>query len=310
MTPAQRETLHRIADLSLGHSKPLTKEQEAVKERVLDYALMEDAPCFCGAMKGWDHETVDRHGFQMTLRLCDSCGLLRTNPRPTEQTLARYYAEDYRELYGSTPEALWQRQCQIGEEVSGLLYVGELDAFTTVYDIGCGAGGVLYPLWSTGRVTVDGCDYDSEHLSYGGTAFGSDPDWELHEGGAEQLADGGADLVIALHTLEHRADLREALEQHREKLKPGGQMLVGVPTLETIRTHYAENVVMNWSWPHLWHFTARSLKRVLECCGFDAECTWDGMAICETRSLYESTPPQCDRTEAARTMGVLMEAQP
>lgn len=275
----------------------MTPEQQAARERVATYLKMEHAACFCGHDAGWDYQTADRHGFYMTLRACECCGLLRTNPRPTPDALERYYREDFRTLY--TPQGWEDRfaaQQRDGERIRGMF-----PKASVVVDIGCGTGGTLKPFHDAG-LQVYGCDYDADYLARAREAM---PNGTFTDGGADTLPDVQADLVIALHTIEHRVDLRAAIEEHRAKLKPGGYLWAEVPTLATIRSHYG-HLRAYLPLPHIWHFTDRTFAYALKACGMSAACTWDGQLLACNDGKGRAEP---DMHEPARAVAELGEYQ-
>ena len=78
----------------------LNEEQVEVRDRIIQnltdgtYA-QQDVPCFCGEQDGFVIAERDRYGIPVKTVLCPVCGLLRTSPRMTEETTARFYDEDY-----------------------------------------------------------------------------------------------------------------------------------------------------------------------------------------------------------------------
>lgn len=66
-----------------------------------------------------------------------------------------------------------------------------------------------------------------------------------------------ADLILCAHALEHMADAPAAVATMHKMLNPGGTLIVVVPD---------DRDPVNPD--HLWFFTAESLKRLVERCGF------------------------------------------
>jgi 2-polyprenyl-3-methyl-5-hydroxy-6-metoxy-1,4-benzoquinol methylase len=76
------------------------------------------------------------------------------------------------------------------------------------------------------------------------------------------------DLVYSCHTLEHVKSAREALRHHWETLKPHGHLLLEVPNLAMIGLNdIVEEFFID---KHLYHFSARTLARLLVASGFRA----------------------------------------
>ena len=78
----------------------------------------------------------------------------------------------------------------------------------------------------------------------------------------------GFDLIYSCHTLEHLKSAREALLAHRATLAPNGYLLVEVPNVALLSSNdIVEEFFID---KHLYHFSARTLARLLAACGFRA----------------------------------------
>ena len=83
-----------------------------------------------------------------------------------------------------------------------------------------------------------------------------------------RLEDEGFDLIYSCHTLEHVRSARQALLMHRRALAPGGYLFVEVPNTAVIG---APDIVEEFFIDkHLYHFSHRSLAKLLTVCGFRA----------------------------------------
>jgi len=253
----------------------LTEAQLAIRDRVIvrlqngTYQL-EPAPCPCGAL-GDDDPIIaerDRYGLPVRTVLCPACGLLRTSPRLTEASTARFYDEDYRDLYTGVevgPQGLFEDQRRRGE--ARLRRMGQLiDGAQRVYEIGCGAGGLLAPFAREGK-QVAGADLGSEYVE-----FGRKQGLDLIHGDADDLlAHTGqpADVVFLIHVLEHFLDLRTELDKLWRLLAPGGVLVVEVPGLDSIASTYRGDLQLYLQNAHTYHFCAQTLDDTLSAHGFD-----------------------------------------
>ena len=265
----------------------LTPQQLQARARVLakiddgTYRL-EAAPCFCGAPSGSDLEIAgrDRYGLPVRTVLCQACGLLRSDPRMDADSTARFYQDDYRDLYTGAGNAtpLFESQVARGRGLVGLL-AKLLPSIDTVYEVGCGAGGLLVPFKEIGK-RVRGVDLGDEYLEVG-RAHGLD----LVHGTADDLlreAGEPADLVLLMHVLEHYLDLRASIEQTVRLVRPGGILLVEVPGIASIGPGYRGDVLSYLQNAHNFHFTAATLEFVLTRCGLDVlACTESAVALCQ-----------------------------
>jgi SAM-dependent methyltransferase len=75
------------------------------------------------------------------------------------------------------------------------------------------------------------------------------------------------DIVHSCHTIEHLADPANALADHWRVLKPGGLLVIDAPNIALIGT---ADIVEEWFIDkHLIHFSAVTLKRMIEMAGFE-----------------------------------------
>lgn len=294
---------------------PLTAAQAEVRARVLarlsdgTYAC-ESVPCFCGdAGESMVVAERDRYGLPVRTVLCATCGLLRSTPRLDASSTARFYRDDYRDLYTgpANGESLFASQVARGRALARLLEP-LLPEIESVVEVGCGAGGVLCGFAERGK-QVAGVDLGSEYLAIG-RAHGLD----LIEGSADQLlAHRGApaDLVLALHVVEHFLDLRAELARVRELVRPGGLLLVEVPGLATIAGRYGGDLLCYLQNAHTFHFAGAQLRFVLESCGFAVRvCSENAAALCrrpldDDEAMVGRAPPRSGAVENLRLLAAL-----
>lgn len=74
-------------------------------------------------------------------------------------------------------------------------------------------------------------------------------------------------IVHSCHTIEHLAEPARVLADHWRVLRPGGLLILDAPNIAFLG---ADDVVEEWFIDkHLYHFSARTLMRLLEVCGFE-----------------------------------------
>jgi SAM-dependent methyltransferase len=75
------------------------------------------------------------------------------------------------------------------------------------------------------------------------------------------------DVVHSCHTIEHLAHPAHVLTDHWRVLKPGGLLLVDAPNIALIDS---DDILEEWFIDkHLYHFSARTLSRMIEAAGFE-----------------------------------------
>lgn len=81
------------------------------------------------------------------------------------------------------------------------------------------------------------------------------------------LESGRFDIVHSCHTIEHLAEPARALADHRRVLKDGGLLVLDAPNIALLGV---DDIVEEWFIDkHLYHFSSRSLARMIESAGFE-----------------------------------------
>lgn len=150
------------------------------------------------------------------------------------------------------------RSVALLEGVHGALRIPERGR---LLDVGCGNGGFLrgftsrFPGWS-----AVGSEFDGRHRAEVEAVAGVE---KLHTGPLSELRGEGFDLIALVHVLEHIAEPAEFLNELRPLLRPGGRLLIQLP-------YYVQNPVELLIADHATHFSAHSLRRLLEAAGWSA----------------------------------------
>lgn len=247
---------------------PLTEIQDSARQEFIRTCReggfdLSPLPCACGGARDSVVAGRDRYGFPLTTKLCMNCGLLRSDPYYSDESLARFYRAHYRRLYsGRTKcdEEFFQAQLAQGRNI--LAYVQGIVPTGKVLEIGCGAGGILKAFRDAGW-DASGCDYDEEFL-----AFGRRKGLRLFLGGARNLAaDGKADLIIFSHVLEHVRNPLGAILEAKALLKQPGALYVELPGVLSIGEQYGDFAFFLQN-AHCWHFCRATLVGFLRRAGF------------------------------------------
>jgi CDP-glycerol glycerophosphotransferase (TagB/SpsB family)/2-polyprenyl-3-methyl-5-hydroxy-6-metoxy-1,4-benzoquinol methylase len=225
----------------------------------------QSSPCICGTHDDLLISQIDRYGIPLDTVLCRKCGLMRSDPYYTPETLESFYKNEYRPLYSGGAEStdkFFEDQQGAGREI--LSYVGSgLPGRAVVLEVGAGAGGILEPFAAAGH-EVHGCDFGAEYIRYGRN-LGLD----LHEGDMTVLESfPKADLLILNHLLEHIPDPVSFLEKARSLLKPDGLLFIGVPGLILYPVKYRSKLLYYLQNAHAWHFCLETLRFTASRAGF------------------------------------------
>ena len=222
-----------------------------------------DNPCLCGKCNPNEEIIIsnkDRYGIDVVIVLCKNCGIIRTQKRLDDPSLADFYSHYYRKIYG-------HGEASISDEFGGQVKKGEhyrlllekykvLGDISSVLDYGCGTGGTLVPFSRSG-IQAYGCDYAYERLTYGRekglTLFHAEDDYE-------SLVKNGYDLIVLSHVMEHLSNPIEQLNELVEMVNEEKYLLIIVPSplnignSPYIMPRYFQNV-------HLYNFYQDYLRR-------------------------------------------------
>lgn len=196
-----------------------------------EYKLIHN-PCLCGN-KDTSLDILisekDRYGIPCEILLCKRCGLIRLKEKLDEQSTADFYKNYYRDIYVGREVAsdeFFNEQIRRGQGFLNLLmrYVNLKD-IKNVFEVGCGAGGILYPFYKEG-LKVSGCDFNEKYLRYG-----KEMGLDLYQGEIDILKTPkrSQDLVILSHVMEHFNEPIEKMNEIIEFIADGKYLLVEVP---------------------------------------------------------------------------------
>jgi len=187
--------------------------------------------CFCNCEEGDKGLLVsekDSHGFPLRSILCTKTGLVCSEQVFDQASNNSFYANEYRDLvafYGKV-EDFFEVQQQRGRQFQDLLseHISNDCHALNIAEIGCGAGGVLFPFLQAKHKCV-GFDYNQDYLD-----FGKSRGLDLRLGDyQDHLQDGSCDLIILSHVMEHFLDPIHEIQDVIEKIKHGAYLFVEVP---------------------------------------------------------------------------------
>lgn len=272
----------------------------------LDLALFDLSVQPCPLCSGTSFETLARHDRNLLGVIsvgCRQCGLVQTNPRPSAQGLDLFYRDHYRLYYQRTeaPDVAYiaslDKDRRLAATAEYFLTELKLPRDAVVLDFGCGEGTLFAALRKAG---LGGAFYGvelnakfGEYASAQGNALVS----------STIACREPVDLIIVNHVLEHLHDPVGTLRRLAALLKPGGRLYVDVPDAEEYRTIFDLHIA------HIYHFTERTLRRLVEQAGLDVERVEKHRPIAHPRSVrlvaraatvaQQALEPSSAQTEAA-----------
>jgi ubiquinone/menaquinone biosynthesis C-methylase UbiE len=255
--------------------------------KVPSFGPLEDANC--GLCDSPDSTLVAvQHQFGEDFRVvhCNSCGMIRTNPRPTAEWKAHFYDPQYNRL----PET-FGRDFIYAPEADRLPSYRRLLEFVkarmkpggTLIDVGAASGDFVNMAVDDG-IDATACDYSREALLHAEKHY----NLKTLQSPAESIdaPDDSFDVVTMFHTIEHLPDPLKVLREMYRILKPDGLIFLETPNYNP---HYLVQTRLRGIFPlyklitkrkeipwvpfdHYYHWTPPLLRRALQQAGF-RECT-------------------------------------
>jgi 2-polyprenyl-3-methyl-5-hydroxy-6-metoxy-1,4-benzoquinol methylase len=249
-------------------------------------SILEDVACPLGCSKKDEIVLTGRdllHGLpgEFDVVKCATCGLMRTNPRPTPEAIGFYYPDDY------GPYVDTRVQSTVPKRISGIKkmlkpVVKHLFKFNTnalpllppgrLLEVGCASGAFLH------RMAVQG--WQAEGIEFSGKAAraAAQLGYRVYAGPLETAPEPNEpfDLIIGWMVLEHLHDPVAGLKKLYKWAKPGAWLVLSVPNAKSLEFRIFKDKWYALQLPtHLYHFTPETLMNLLEFSGWKAEKTLD-----------------------------------
>lgn len=211
---------------------------------------------------------------EFTVVECRTCGLMRTSPRPTQETIGFYYPDNYGPYLGT------QVQQDKSSGIKKLLkpLVKKVFNFNThrlpplvpgrMLEVGCASGSFLHQMANRGW-QVRGIEF-SEKAAQAAAQFG----YGVHVGPLETAPppDEPFNLIVGWMVLEHLHDPIGGLQKLREWAKPGAWLVLSVPNSASLEFRLFKEKSYALQVPtHLHHFTPETIMQVLQAGGWSLQ---------------------------------------
>ncbi len=200
---------------------------------------------------------------------CQDCGLMGTNPQPSDAELTR--------LHGT--EVLTVERSDVGQEHVSELHQATADGFldllarygvqpgARLLEVGCGHGDFLLRAVARGyratgvEFSASACDTARTGVGDGATIIEAHTD-DLSAAG------GNYDVCVLSDVIEHVRDPRALLARAHRLLRPGGVLLLAAPSLDSLPARLLRNRWAQFRPEHLWYFKSATLETLLFHAGF------------------------------------------
>jgi SAM-dependent methyltransferase len=223
-------------------------------------------PCnLCGSSDVDVIATKDRDGHPLRTTICRGCGLVWSNPRPSEQAVRQYYSRDYRLDYKRKATPSLRHIARSGRGAAHR--VSDIKAFLKpgdrVLDAGAGGGEVVYALRHRGFEAV-GLEPDERYARHARETLGVPVQTGFVQDAS--FAPGSFRVITMYHALEHVEDPVGILSTLRGWLSGDGLLLIEVPNVEATCMHPRHR----FHFAHFYNFNSATLQGVARRAGFEA----------------------------------------
>lgn len=214
---------------------------------------------------------------EFTIVKCKTCGLIRTNPRPTQATIGRYYPENYTPYIGTQirdfvkkSRPLWKKllSCMVWNIVDFKEKPLPKIDVGSMLEIGCASGSFLHEMASKGW-QVEGIEF-SLKAAQAAIAQG----YNVYSGPLETAPENDRkfDLIVGWMVLEHLHDPIACLTKLRQWSNPNTWLVLSVPNAASMDFRIFKDKWYALQLPtHLYHFTPRTISQVLSSAGWSVQ---------------------------------------
>lgn len=216
---------------------------------------------------------------------CKDCSLVQQNPQPDPEAIrARYRSRSSQAYlqYELANEAAFLKLQQLGLRDGGFFnleakLLNHAACPPKILDIGCATGALLAWLRDRGWdcAGIELCEPAAEYARnirklciISGT---------IESAG---LPDNRMDVVLASHVIEHVNSPQSFVSEIYRVLKPGGYAFITTPSIDGLQARLFGSRWRSAIFDHLYLFSKKTLKVLLENAGFTIESTvsWGGLA--------------------------------
>jgi 2-polyprenyl-3-methyl-5-hydroxy-6-metoxy-1,4-benzoquinol methylase len=197
----------------------------------------------------------------LTVHLCQQCGLVQSLPRidrAARAPMAISGGADWGNVrYG--------KGFRTKPALAALIRHADLSAPLSILDVGSNRGSFAQAMLEAAPSAIVTAIEPDERVADSCAHFAR---IELVKARIEETAleSERFDIVHSCHTIEHLAEPARVLADHWRVLKPGGLLVLDAPNVAFLES---DDIVEEWFIDkHLYHFSARTLMRMVSAAGF------------------------------------------
>lgn len=210
---------------------------------------------------------------------CTDCGVMFTNPQPSDDQLAEIYNEHY--FLGADSEE-GRNSTREMKRATAREYLAEIRRYGgatggRLLEVGCGDGDFLVEAEEAGFIVTgvelapSACDQARARLKHGEVVCGL-----LEKSGLEEES---FDLCVLSDVIEHVRDPLAFLGEVHRLLKPGGAIFIATPSLDSWSAKMLKQNWMEFKPEHLTYFDPQTIQTALLRTGYHEVIVQPGYKI-------------------------------
>lgn len=199
-----------------------------------------------------------RHQFQY--QQCIECGLVRTNPQLTQDSIGKIYQDEYKNKSKSISPNFEQLEIPLEYEIILKTLTKICKKPGKLLDIGCFEGKFLWAARELGWQVI-GTEISEKAITFARETWQLD----VHLGVLEEIgfAANQFDAIVLGDVIEHLPDPKHTLQEINRILRPGGAIYIWTPNFNSLTRRFAGQrwgaVIFPW---HLYFFTPKTLVQL------------------------------------------------
>jgi 2-polyprenyl-3-methyl-5-hydroxy-6-metoxy-1,4-benzoquinol methylase len=243
---------------------------------------LENIPCCVGCEENdrilfSAHDLLNDLPGDFNVVKCQTCGLMRTNPRPTQDSIGFYYPDNYGPYLGSVVNLDNQKKHNSFKQFLKP-FVNQIFNFKgtvlpplkpgNMLEIGCASGSFLHHMAIKGW-KVQGIEF-SDKAAQMARKLG----YKVHTGSLENAPqpDEPFDLIVGWMVLEHLHNPIDSLKKLKEWASPEAWLALSIPNAGSFEFKIFKDKGYALQLPtHLFHFTPQTLEKILLAGGWELE---------------------------------------
>lgn len=249
-----------------------------MKNNIPREVTLEDFPCPMGCSSGDSllftaHDILHNLPGEYNVVKCNCCDLVRTNPRPTPDTIGYYYPTNYGPYLGTrVSQEKEGRIKSVLRRIARFFYNSNSQKTPAIppgrmLELGCASGSYLHKMAQAGW-QVQGIEY-SATAAESAAKLG----YQVYVGPLEAAPnpEGKFDLIVGWMVFEHLHDPVKCLTRLKDWVEPDGWLVLSMPNAASDLYLFKDKGYALQLPCHLYHYTPDTLNKILAKTGWKIE---------------------------------------